>query len=82
MANLVLSTREPAPLRDRLARSCITQMSAGSSTSPGGYREQDRDGTGRQKFPVFDQRSPDEVSRHLIASGFRVVWGLDELHPT
>ena len=80
-ANLVLSTREPAPLRDRLARSCITQISAGSSTSPGGYRDQDRDGTDRQQFPVFDQRSPAEVSRHLSENGFRVVWGLDELHP-
>lgn len=81
-ANLVLSTREQAFLRDRLARSCITQMSAGSSTSPGGYREQDHRGTDRQQFPVFDQRSPDEVSRHLTTSGFRVVWGLDELYGT
>lgn len=36
-AELVLSTREAAPLRNRLARICITQMSAGSSTAPGGY---------------------------------------------
>lgn len=38
-AELVLSTREPAQLRNRLARICITQMSAGSSTAPGGYVE-------------------------------------------
>ncbi len=36
-AELVLSTREPAELRNRLARICITQLSAGSSTVPGGY---------------------------------------------
>ncbi len=36
-AELVLSTRELAPLRDRLAAICITQLSAGSCTSPGGY---------------------------------------------
>ncbi len=36
---LVLSTREPAELRNRLARICITQMSAGSSTAPGGYAD-------------------------------------------
>lgn len=78
--NLVLSTREPAHLRDRLARSCITQMSAGSSTSPGGYQEHEHDGTSREQFPVVDQRSPAEVVSHLTGSGFRVVWNLDELH--
>ncbi len=38
-AELVLSTREPAELRDRLAGICITQLSAGSSTLPGGYED-------------------------------------------
>jgi 2-iminoacetate synthase len=75
-ANLVLSTREPAPLRDRLARSCITQMSAGSSTSPGGYQEQASGQEDRQQFPVCDQRSPDEVARHLTEDGFAVIWNL------
>src|SRR5690606_28104385 len=35
----VLSTRESAPLRDQLAPSLITQMSAGSRTQPGGYAQ-------------------------------------------
>lgn len=34
---IVLSTREPAPLRDSLASLGITSMSAGSHTEPGGY---------------------------------------------
>jgi 2-iminoacetate synthase len=34
---IVLSTREPAPLRDALAPLGITLMSAGSHTEPGGY---------------------------------------------
>jgi 2-iminoacetate synthase len=34
---VVLSTREPAPLRDALAPLGITSMSAGSHTEPGGY---------------------------------------------
>ncbi|MBK8092509.1 MAG: 2-iminoacetate synthase ThiH [Verrucomicrobiaceae bacterium] len=34
---IVLSTREPAPLRDSLAPLGITTMSAGSHTEPGGY---------------------------------------------
>jgi len=43
-AELVLSTREPAGLRDRLAGICITQLSAGSSTMPGGYEDEGRAG--------------------------------------
>ena len=34
---IILSTREPAPLRDALAPLGITTMSAGSHTEPGGY---------------------------------------------
>jgi 2-iminoacetate synthase len=34
---IVLSTREPAPLRDALAPLGITHMSAGARTEPGGY---------------------------------------------
>ena len=42
---LVLSTREPAKLRDGLIRLGITMMSAGSHTEPGGYT-----GAGKQKL--------------------------------
>lgn len=41
--NLVLSTRESAPLRDALVPLGITTMSAGSHTEPGGYTGQGRD---------------------------------------
>ena len=34
---IVLSTREPAPLRDALATLGVTHMSAGARTEPGGY---------------------------------------------
>jgi 2-iminoacetate synthase len=34
---IVLSTREPAPLRDALAQLGVTHMSAGARTEPGGY---------------------------------------------
>ncbi len=44
-AGLVLSTREPARLRDGLAPLGITLMSAGSHTEPGGYT-----GAGRQNL--------------------------------
>jgi len=40
---IVLSTREPAPLRDALIPLGITMMSAGSHTEPGGYTGQGAD---------------------------------------
>lgn len=40
---IVLSTREPAPLRDALAPLGVTMMSAGSHTEPGGYTGQGTD---------------------------------------
>lgn len=42
-AGLVLSTREPAALRDAVAPLGITLMSAGSHIEPGGYTGQGRD---------------------------------------
>jgi len=40
---IVLSTREPAPLRDALSTLGVTMMSAGSHTEPGGYTGQGAD---------------------------------------
>lgn len=70
-AELVLSTREPAALRDQLAGLGITRMSAGSRTSPGGYQEED---PGGEQFAVDDDRSPGEVARMLLARGLEPVW--------
>ena len=74
-AELVLSTRETAALRSRLARICITQMSAGSSTTPGGYEDGD-DSRGGQQFPVTDNRTPAEVAEWLQAEGFQIAWDI------
>lgn len=73
-AELVLSTREPAELRNHLARVCITQMSAGSSTAPGGYEESAGETRAGEQFPVCDRRSPAEVAAWLLQEGFRVDW--------
>jgi 2-iminoacetate synthase len=70
-ADLVLSTREPAALRNRLACTCITQMSAGSVTAPGGY-QLDGPPAGKQ-FPVADERTPAEVAEWLEQAGFQVL---------
>ncbi len=73
-AHLVLSTRESPALRHRLASICITQMSAGSSTAPGGYQTEQTDQSHRQQFPDTDDRSPAEVEQGLRDIGFDVCW--------
>ncbi len=74
-AELVLSTREAVSLRNRLAEICITQMSAGSSTAPGGY---ENGGThpGDEQFPVCDHRSPAELAEWLQRKGFELAWDI------
>jgi 2-iminoacetate synthase len=69
-AELVLSTREPAALRDALMGSFVTRMSAGSRTSPGGYLAE---GLGEQ-FEAQDLRSAAEIARLLEARGIDPVW--------
>src|SRR5437762_3734243 len=56
---IVLSTREPAALRDLLIKIGITMMSAGSHTEPGGYT-----GQGREKVhrTVRGRIMPPEIS--------------------
>lgn len=71
-AELVLSTRESRVLRDRLAKICITQMSAGSSTSPGGYGLPPAD----EQFPISDHRSVADVAGWLAEEGFYVSWDI------
>lgn len=68
---LVLSTREPASLRDGLVRLGITQLSAGSHTEPGGYEHPSDDA---EQFEVADERSPAEVAMRLRELGYEVVW--------
>jgi 2-iminoacetate synthase len=64
---IVLSTREPAPLRDRLARLGVTMMSAGSHTEPGGYT-----GAGSDALHVTERGKPRAViaseGEHLTAT--------------
>ncbi|WP_438446768.1 2-iminoacetate synthase ThiH [Gorillibacterium sp. sgz5001074] len=68
---LTLSTREPAWMRDRLVRMGITKMSAGVSTSVGGYAEEEEAGV--PQFQISDERSVGEVCGMLRTRGFRPV---------
>ena len=87
---IVLSTREPARLRDGLFSLGITHASAGSHTEPGGYT-----GAGRDKlhhtergrigetiaadgatgqFDIADERPPTQVAAAINALGYEPVW--------
>ncbi|HBG77990.1 MAG TPA: 2-iminoacetate synthase ThiH [Phycisphaerales bacterium] len=69
-AEIVLSTRENAQFRDNVSKICITRISAGSKTNPGGYT----DDSAVEQFEVADARSPAEVSQMLKQAGLEPVW--------
>ena len=70
-AGLILSTREKAAFRDGIAPICITMMSAGSRTEPGGYT---KPGEAEKQFSIEDKRTPEEVARMLDSKGLEPVW--------
>ncbi len=79
-AGIVLSTREAPRLRDGLIGLGITNMSAGSSTEPGGYSsynqndwKQTRQQEGEQ-FHISDERSPAEFAQAIRGRGYEPVW--------
>lgn len=64
---MILSTRETPEMRDELFALGISQISAASCTSPGGYR----DGRGtREQFAVSDHRSVDEMVGSVCRRGY------------
>ena len=70
---LILSTRERPEFRDRLLDLGISQLSAGSCTGVGGYRQEDckadEEGSPPQ-FSVDDHRSPDQVLQSICRAGY------------
>ena len=90
MVGIVLSTREPAPLRDLLAPMGITMMSAGSHTEPGGYTGQGREAlhltvkgkivpdsggdAATEQFSISDDRDARSIENLLTQLGLDPVW--------
>jgi 2-iminoacetate synthase len=68
---LVLSTREGRDLRDNLIPLGITQMSAESKTSPGGYLNKVE---AENQFEVADERSVGEVAAAIASKGYDPVF--------
>jgi len=71
-AELVISTRESAGLRDRLLHFGVTRISAGSRTSPGAYGQEIQ--TEEGQFETDDCRSVDEVSQAIRLAGYDPVF--------
>ncbi len=71
-AEIVLSTREDAKLRDGLLGLGITRMSAGSKTNPGAYSFQATNS--EPQFSVSDSRSPSEIVNVIRSKGLEPVW--------
>lgn len=63
---LIISTREDAALREEALELGISQMSAGSCTAVGGYQSANH----KPQFEVEDHRSPQEVIKELLLSGY------------
>nr|WP_330362461.1 [FeFe] hydrogenase H-cluster radical SAM maturase HydG [[Clostridium] dakarense] len=66
---LILSTRESASMRRELLKYGVSQISAGSSTGVGGYKERE-EGKEVQQFKTNDERSPIEILKELLDDGY------------
>jgi len=67
---IILSTRETADLRDKLFNLGVSQISAESRISPGGYSSDDNNKNKDIQFTLGDQRSLDEIIGSLIDRKF------------
>jgi 2-iminoacetate synthase len=70
---IVLSTREPAALRDAILPLGVTMMSAGSHTEPGGYTGQGREALHRtvrgRSVAIADEADARATGQFDIADG-------------
>jgi len=66
---MILSTREPAEIRNEVIHYGVSQISAGSSVGVGGYKAQ-RLRIAKDQFQLEDHRTPIEVLKSLMKDGF------------
>jgi len=67
---MILSTRENANLRMELLNLGISQISAGSRTNPGGYKQAFNEKEKNSQFHLNDGRTSGEIIRDVIELGF------------
>jgi len=66
---IIMSTRESAAMRKELLHYGVSQVSAGSCTGVGGYKDENIH-TPTDQFQVIDERKPLEVIKSLIDDGY------------
>ncbi|MCT4662001.1 MAG: [FeFe] hydrogenase H-cluster radical SAM maturase HydG [Tissierellales bacterium] len=66
---MILSTRESVEMRQEVIKYGISQVSAGSCTGVGGYKEKE-EGKVADQFQLSDERSPMEVLKSLMKNGY------------
>ena len=66
---IILSTRESAEMRRELIKQGVSQVSAGSCTGVGGYKEEEMKGRQVGQFDVADHRTPLEILKELVSEG-------------
>ena len=68
---MIISPRESVEMRSEAFDLGISQTSAGSRTSPGGYGQQgEEEDRPSEQFQTSDQRPPDEVIRSICQKGY------------
>lgn len=68
---MILSTRETSELRNEILALGISQISAGSRTNPGGYKESEQgEEADHAQFELGDHRSLDEVIHEVVNMGY------------
>lgn len=66
---IIMSTREAAEMRRELLKYGVSQISAGSSTGVGGYKERE-EGRESLQFKTSDDRTPLEVIKSVLDDGY------------
>lgn len=66
---IILSTRETAAIRKEVINYGVSQVSAGSCTGVGGYKENEN-GKDVNQFELEDHRSPLDILKELLEDGF------------
>ncbi|MDF2591642.1 MAG: [FeFe] hydrogenase H-cluster radical maturase HydG [Clostridia bacterium] len=69
---IILSTRETATTRDEVINYGVSQVSAGSCTGVGGYKDEHEthEDCNTMQFNVEDHRTPDQVIQGLCDAGY------------
>lgn len=67
---IIMSTRETEEMRRELLRYGVSQISAGSSTGVGGYKEREEGKYDSVQFKTSDDRTPLDVIKSVLDDGY------------